>query len=89
MAGVVGCCSGRGRGRCILRYGRDGLRVRTGGGTGGRGAGLEGAEGGGGLLGAAARCGPGAGMVLMGAARALASGTAEAWYVDTVQSCSG
>ncbi|WP_435857545.1 MFS transporter [Streptomyces olindensis] len=30
-----------------------------------------------------------AGMVLMGAARALASGTAEAWYVDTVQSCSG
>ncbi|KJK40048.1 MFS transporter permease [Streptomyces variegatus] len=30
-----------------------------------------------------------AGMVLMGAARALASGTAEAWYVDTVQACSG
>ncbi|MFJ5994486.1 MFS transporter [Streptomyces sp. NPDC092370] len=30
-----------------------------------------------------------AGMVLMGAARALASGTAEAWYVDTVHSCSG
>lgn len=30
-----------------------------------------------------------AGMVLMGAARALASGTAEAWYVDTVQGCSG
>jgi MFS family permease len=29
------------------------------------------------------------GMVLMGAARALASGTAEAWYVDTVQACSG
>jgi hypothetical protein len=28
-------------------------------------------------------------MVLMGAARALASGTAEAWYVDTVQACSG
>ncbi|KOV99390.1 MFS transporter permease [Streptomyces sp. NRRL B-1140] len=30
-----------------------------------------------------------AGMVLMGAARALSSGTAEAWYVDTVQECSG
>lgn len=30
-----------------------------------------------------------AGMVLMGAARALASGTAEAWYVDTVQAHSG
>jgi MFS family permease len=30
-----------------------------------------------------------AGMVLMGAARVLASGTAEAWYVDTVQACSG
>ncbi|MFE1248128.1 MFS transporter [Streptomyces sp. NPDC058735] len=30
-----------------------------------------------------------AGMVLMGAARALASGTAEAWYVDTVHDCSG
>ncbi|MCK8432441.1 MFS transporter [Streptomyces sp. D2-8] len=30
-----------------------------------------------------------AGMVLMGVARALASGTAEAWYVDTVQACSG
>jgi MFS family permease len=30
-----------------------------------------------------------AGMVLMGAARALASGTAEAWYVDTVHACSG
>ncbi|MEU0243643.1 MFS transporter [Streptomyces sp. NPDC006235] len=30
-----------------------------------------------------------AGMVLMGTARALASGTAEAWYVDTVQECSG
>ncbi len=29
------------------------------------------------------------GMVLMGVARALASGTAEAWYVDTVQACSG
>ncbi|MFI8188051.1 MFS transporter [Streptomyces sp. NPDC085946] len=30
-----------------------------------------------------------AGMALMGAARALASGPAEAWYVDTVQACSG
>ncbi|MBB6079726.1 MFS transporter [Streptomyces paradoxus] len=30
-----------------------------------------------------------AGMVLMGVARALASGTAEAWFVDTVQACSG
>jgi MFS family permease len=30
-----------------------------------------------------------AGMVLMGTARALASGTAEAWYVDTVQEYSG
>ncbi|MER7401352.1 MFS transporter [Streptomyces sp. NPDC000070] len=30
-----------------------------------------------------------AGMVLMGAARALSSGTAEAWYVDTVQAHSG
>ncbi|MGW0612085.1 MFS transporter [Streptomyces sp. NPDC002788] len=30
-----------------------------------------------------------AGMVLMGVARALASGTAEAWYVDTAQECSG
>ncbi|GGW53505.1 MFS transporter [Streptomyces caelestis] len=30
-----------------------------------------------------------AGMVLMGAARALSSGTAEAWYVDTVQERSG
>ncbi|MFE8959827.1 MFS transporter [Streptomyces iakyrus] len=30
-----------------------------------------------------------AGMVLMGVARSLASGTAEAWYVDTVQACSG
>ncbi|WP_369196310.1 MFS transporter [Streptomyces djakartensis] len=30
-----------------------------------------------------------AGMVLMGAARALSSGTAEAWYVDTVHECSG
>ncbi len=30
-----------------------------------------------------------AGMVLMGAARALASGTAEAWNVDTVQAHSG
>ncbi|MFH9007234.1 MFS transporter [Streptomyces afghaniensis] len=30
-----------------------------------------------------------AGMVLMGVARALASGTAEAWYVDTVQENSG
>ncbi|MFF8396266.1 MFS transporter [Streptomyces sp. NPDC016172] len=30
-----------------------------------------------------------AGMVLMGVARALASGTAEAWYVDTVQAGSG
>ncbi|MFH8660312.1 MFS transporter [Streptomyces afghaniensis] len=30
-----------------------------------------------------------AGMVLMGVARALASGTAEAWYVDTVQERSG
>lgn len=30
-----------------------------------------------------------AGMVLMGAARALSSGTAEAWYVDTVHACSG
>ncbi|MFC8144848.1 MFS transporter [Streptomyces paradoxus] len=30
-----------------------------------------------------------AGMVLMGVARALASGAAEAWYVDTVQACSG
>ncbi|MBR8641116.1 MFS transporter [Streptomyces tuirus] len=30
-----------------------------------------------------------AGMVLMGVARALASGTAEAWYVDSVQECSG
>ncbi|MEU0453398.1 MFS transporter [Streptomyces sp. NPDC006129] len=30
-----------------------------------------------------------AGMVLMGVARALASGTAEAWYVDTVHACSG
>lgn len=29
------------------------------------------------------------GMVLMGAGRALASGPAEAWYVDTVQACSG
>ncbi|MFI8217038.1 MFS transporter [Streptomyces sp. NPDC085932] len=29
------------------------------------------------------------GMVLMGTARALASGTAEAWYVDTVQGCAG
>ncbi|AXE85160.1 MFS transporter [Streptomyces sp. Go-475] len=29
------------------------------------------------------------GMVLMGVARALASGTAEAWYVDTVHACSG
>ncbi|MFH9888288.1 MFS transporter [Streptomyces luteogriseus] len=29
------------------------------------------------------------GVVLMGAGRALASGTAEAWYVDTVQACSG
>ncbi|WP_329049779.1 MFS transporter [Streptomyces violaceus] len=30
-----------------------------------------------------------AGMVLMGVARALASGTAEAWYVDTVQEVAG
>ncbi|MDQ1020380.1 MFS transporter [Streptomyces afghaniensis] len=30
-----------------------------------------------------------AGLVLMGVARALASGTAEAWYVDTVQERSG
>ncbi|MEU1849062.1 MFS transporter [Streptomyces sp. NPDC019990] len=30
-----------------------------------------------------------AGMVLMGAARALSSGTAEAWYVDAVQERSG
>ncbi|MEU0190348.1 MFS transporter [Streptomyces afghaniensis] len=30
-----------------------------------------------------------AGMVLMGVGRALASGTAEAWYVDTVQERSG
>ncbi|MFC9127343.1 MFS transporter [Streptomyces sp. NPDC057099] len=30
-----------------------------------------------------------AGMVLMGVARALASGTAEAWYVDTAQEVSG
>ncbi|MEV3969945.1 MFS transporter [Streptomyces sp. NPDC050698] len=30
-----------------------------------------------------------AGTVLMGVARALASGTAEAWYVDTVQGCAG
>ncbi|MEU4489170.1 MFS transporter [Streptomyces purpurascens] len=30
-----------------------------------------------------------AGMVLMGVARALASGTAEAWYVDAVQEVSG
>ncbi|MGC0210200.1 MFS transporter [Streptomyces levis] len=30
-----------------------------------------------------------AGMVLMGTARALASGTAEAWYVDAVQGCAG
>ncbi|MEV8592023.1 MFS transporter [Streptomyces sp. NPDC052012] len=29
------------------------------------------------------------GMALMGAGRALASGPAEAWYVDTVQACSG
>ncbi|WP_399029756.1 MFS transporter [Streptomyces sp. 15-116A] len=29
------------------------------------------------------------GMVLMGAGRALASGPAEAWYVDSVQACSG
>ncbi|MFC9509721.1 MFS transporter [Streptomyces sp. NPDC057002] len=30
-----------------------------------------------------------AGMVLMGVSRALASGTAEAWYVDTVQASAG
>ncbi|MFE9770121.1 MFS transporter [Streptomyces sp. NPDC005931] len=30
-----------------------------------------------------------AGMVLLGAGRALASGPAEAWYVDTVQACDG
>ncbi|MFD8234445.1 MFS transporter [Streptomyces sp. NPDC059696] len=30
-----------------------------------------------------------AGLVFMGVGRALSSGTAEAWYVDTVQACSG
>ncbi|MEU6684949.1 MFS transporter [Streptomyces sp. NPDC046832] len=30
-----------------------------------------------------------AGLVFLGVGRALSSGTAEAWYVDTVQACSG